>query len=231
MRCTKCRTEFHPQPDWAVCYWANSDPSSLAMQQVSTQECPACDHLLVVLTLGEGDEAAGGELHLQTPWRAVVIHPTQGRQLQVEEEVPETYRKDLFEAGEVLGFSAKASAALSRRILQTVLHNELSITKRTLFEEIEDFIKKPGTPAYLADALHAVREVGNFAAHPIKNGRTGDITEVEPGEAEWLIETLEALFDYVFVQPRRLETRLRRLNEKLEEAGKRTVPSVLPRQL
>ena len=31
----------------------------------------------------------------------------------------------------------------------------------------------------------------NFAAHPIKSMHTGEVIEVEPGEAEWLLDTLE----------------------------------------
>jgi hypothetical protein len=46
----------------------------------------------------------------------------------------------------------------------------------------------------LASAVDAVRNVGNFAAHPIKSKSTGDVLDVEPGEAEWLLDALERLF-------------------------------------
>jgi hypothetical protein len=72
----------------------------------------------------------------------------------------------------------------------------------------------------LNDAIDAIRNVGNFAAHPLKDTNTGEIVEVEPGEAEWLIEVLEALFDFTFVQPKRLEERRKKLNAKLTTLGK-----------
>ena len=44
--------------------------------------------------------------------------------------------------------------------------------------------------------------------------------DVEEGEAEWLIETLETLFDFAFIQPERLKRQKAALNAKLHEAGK-----------
>jgi hypothetical protein len=72
----------------------------------------------------------------------------------------------------------------------------------------------------LTEAVDAVRQVGNFAAHAIKDQHTGEIVPVEPGEAEWLLDVLESLFDYVFVQPVRLAKRKETLNHKLAAAGK-----------
>ena len=44
--------------------------------------------------------------------------------------------------------------------------------------------------------------------------------EVELGEAEWLLDTLEGCFDFYFVQPAKLEKTRDALNKKLKEAGK-----------
>ncbi len=44
--------------------------------------------------------------------------------------------------------------------------------------------------------------------------------EVEPGESEWLLETLESLFDFYFVQPAKLNKKRDAINKKLKEAGK-----------
>lgn len=40
------------------------------------------------------------------------------------------------------------------------------------------------------------------------------------GEAEWLLDVLEALFDFYFVQPATLRAKKDALNKKLKEAGK-----------
>ena len=75
-------------------------------------------------------------------------------------------------------------------------------------------------PPYLAEAVDAVRVIGNFAAHPIKSKSSGEIVDVEDGEAEWLLDTLEALFQFYFVQPAVLQKRKEAMNQKLVEAGK-----------
>ena len=49
--------------------------------------------------------------------------------------------------------------------------------------------------------LDAVRNIGNFAAHPIKSLGSGEIMDVEPGEAEWSLDVLKELFGFYFVRP------------------------------
>jgi hypothetical protein len=135
--------------------------------------------------------------------------------------VPDQYRNEFQEANSILYLSPKASAALSRRLLQKLLHEELKINKRNLADEINEFIGMQGVPSHLIDTIDAIRNIGNFASHPIKDIHSGEIVDVEPGEAEWLLEVLEALFDYLFVQPKRLEARKNKLNEKLQKLGKK----------
>lgn len=70
------------------------------------------------------------------------------------------------------------------------------------------------------ESLDAVRNIGNFAAHPTKSKSTGEIIDVEPGEAEWNLDVLESLFDYFFVQPALIKKKREELNRKLGDAGK-----------
>ncbi len=117
------------------------------------------------------------------------------------------------------------SSCLSRdffpnRHLQHVLREDFSITAGSLAAEIEAFIHLPGIPSHLTEAVDAVRNIGNFAAHPLKDQHTGEVVDVEPGEAEWLLEVLESLFNFKFVQPKRLEERRNQLNQKLAALGK-----------
>jgi hypothetical protein len=116
--------------------------------------------------------------------------------------------------------SPKASAAVARRILQDVLENSFQLNARNLERQIESFVARGDVPALLAQRVDAVRKIGNFGAHPLKNTSTGEVLDVEPGEAEWLIGTLEALFDFAFIQPAKLKRQKAKLNEKLAEAGK-----------
>ena len=71
-------------------------------------------------------------------------------------------------------------------------------------QEIEEFVSNAHAPSYLTDAVDAIRQIGNFAAHPIKYENSSEIVEVESGEAEWLLEVLESLFDFVFLKLDRL---------------------------
>ena len=120
----------------------------------------------------------------------------------------------------MLPLSAKASAALSRRCLQAVLREKGQTKKKDLADQIDEVIDAKAVPAYIADALHAVRNIGNFGAHPMKSTNTGEIIDVEPGEAEWNLDVLESVFDFYFVQPELAAKRKAELNKKLKEAGK-----------
>jgi hypothetical protein len=73
----------------------------------------------------------------------------------------------------------------------------------------------------LAEIVDAVRQTGNFAAHPVKSQVTGQILPVEPHEAEWNLDVLEALFDFYYVQPVIIAKKRALLNAKLQEAGKK----------
>lgn len=133
--------------------------------------------------------------------------------------VPPDITKEYNEAVAVLEQSTKASAALSRRCLQNLLHNHLNIKKKDLNQEIDELLKT-GIPTYLSEAIDAVRNIGNFAAHPIKFQNTGTIADVEPGEAEWSLDVLEMLFDFYFVRPADAKARIDALNQKLQSMGK-----------
>ena len=101
----------------------------------------------------------------------------------------------LSEACLVIGDSEKASAALSRRCLQKLLIEKAGAQeKANLDSQIQVVIDSSTLPSHLMEAMDGVRVVGNFAVHPIKSTHTGEVIDVEPGEAEWLLDTLERLF-------------------------------------
>ncbi len=130
-----------------------------------------------------------------------IVYPKRVALKPLPAEVPQDYQGDFEEARLALGISPKSSAALCRRLLQRILHERFDIDRPNLQQEIQEFVSTLVPPTHLAQQLDAVRLVGNFAAHPMKDTNTGSITDVEEGEAELLIETLESMFDYAFVQP------------------------------
>ena len=139
---------------------------------------------------------------------------------EYSEDVPAQYQEALREAEGVLKLSPKASAALTRRLLQKILSEELKIHNNNLSKQIDVFLEDEKIPAHIAKSVDEIRNIGNFSAHPLKETSTGAIVEVEPGEAEWSIEVIKSLFDYLFVQPKRIERKRNELNAKLRSLGK-----------
>ena len=191
--------------------------------------CPECGQLIVLIRHGsywQHSLGEGGHRELY-PQQEEVIYPKR-RTKPLSSDVPTRYRDDFNEAFACLDASPKASAAVSRRILQDVLENHYNISAGNLASQIDAFIARQDVPPYLTEQVDAVRNIGNFAAHPLKSTHTGEVLDVEPGEAEWLIGTLEALFDFAFVQPERLKRQRAQLNQKLSEAGKPPLKGEIP---
>lgn len=147
-----------------------------------------------------------------------LVYPKSSLKPKAPKETPLHIAEDYNEACLILTDSPKASAALSRRCLQTVLREYKNIKKGSLDSEIEQALSI--FPSHIADAIDAVRHIGNFAAHPLKSKSSGEIVNVESGEAEWLLEVLEQLFDFCYVQPVLLQLKRDKLNQKLVDMGK-----------
>jgi hypothetical protein len=148
------------------------------------------------------------------------VYPKGVSRAPLPSEVPAEFATDYCEACLVLPDSEKASAALSRRCLQHLLREKTGIKKGDLANEIRQVLDSKQLPSHLADDLDAIRNIGNFAAHPLKTTNTGEIAEVEPQEAEWLLNLLEQLFDFYFVQPLRAKAKRDALNAKLQSMSK-----------
>jgi hypothetical protein len=104
--------------------------------------------------------------------------------------------------------------------LQHILREKANVKPSDLAREIDEVLASQTLPSHLSEAIDAIRNIGNFAAHPIKSTNTGEILPVEPGEAEWTLDVLDGLFDFYFVQPTLLKQKRDALNAKLQAAGK-----------
>lgn len=188
------------------------------------QKCPACQKLLVFLVLAADLQLAGAmtrgtavPMHLisETP-----VRPREATRPPCPEAVPPEIADDYTEACQVLPYSAKASAAMSRRCLQNLIRDFFGITDRDLAVQIDKLLVTNALPPYLAENVDAIRNIGNFAAHPQKSQHTGEVLPVEPGEAIWNLDVLEQLFEFSFVQRAKAQAQRNALNQKLKEAGK-----------
>jgi len=215
MKCPHCVDSFFPEFHEQEVNWPDSGYTITDHGQhwcVKTTKCPACEKAIIfLLSRPQNNSALVRNLTLVLP-RGVARAP-------LSPDVPEKYAADYREACLVFWDSPKASAALSRRCLQHLLTNEAGV-KGDLADQIQKVLDAKSLPSYLAQAIDGVRNVGNFAAHPTKSKSTGEIVEVEPGEAEWLLDTLEGLFDFYFVQPALLKKKQDALNAKLADMGK-----------
>jgi hypothetical protein len=178
---------------------------------LSFAACPECGGLVISIqprNKGFGASELGNEY---------IVWPLSSAR-SVPKEVPEHIKADYEEAALVLQLSPKASAALSRRCLQAVLREEGKASQHNLSDQIDAIIK--ALPSHIAENIDAIRNIGNFAAHPTKSSVSGEIINVEPGEAEWNLDVLDMLFDFYYVQPAISKAKKKALDDKLALAGK-----------
>jgi hypothetical protein len=208
MKCPHCTVSVHP----------GLNPTALIQEargtvwQAASMLCPSCGNAIIQLWRFTNPTSGSPDLTF-IAWPRSATRP-------VPNEVDDRLANDYREAAAILGVSAKASAALSRRCLQDVLREKARVKHSDLYNEIQEVIDSGKVPSWLAENLDAVRVVGNFAAHPIKSTNTGEVVDVEPGEAEFLLDVLDGVFDFYFVQPEKASKQRAALNAKLQEAGK-----------
>jgi len=212
MKCPHCLVSFHD--DVKRTPLGEDSTSNWVLLQ---RTCPSCGKFIFSL-FQQYDRF--GRTHNYYRHREFYCYPRAISRSALSSDVPETFAGDYKEACLTLADSPKASAALSRRCLQHILREVAKVKKGDLADEIQQVIDSKSLPSHLADSLDAIRNIGNFAAHPTKSKASGEVIEVEPGEAEWNLDVLESLFDFYFVQPAILQKKRDALNAKLKEAGK-----------
>ena len=185
-------------------------------------ECPSCRNEIIFL---EQIVAEDPEILLESH----LAHPPFSKRKIVGDKVPKALIEEYEEAYQVLTISPKASAALSRRILQAMLE-ERGYESDVLAQQIEAAMNETSPDKVLPNSIRqkidAIRNVGNFAAHPMADTTTFEIINVEPEEAEWCLGIIEELFDHYYNTSYQEDTeQIARLNEKLRRANRRQVRS------
>lgn len=223
MKCPHCLHMVTPDEE---IFTISSGDDAGNQYAVSIWTCPneECEETVIYYRFGVAQYFAGsGRIaRFADSHPPRLIEPQIGSR-PIPPEVPPDLAEDYNEASLVLHLSPKASAALSRRCLQNCIREAKGIKKGSLEREIDEVIAQRLVSSGLAEQLDAVRNIGNFAAHPIKSTSTGDVVEVEPGEAEWNLDVLDGLFEEWYVQPAVLAARKAKLNAKLTDANKPTI--------
>ena len=183
--------------------------------------CPSCTKVIINIELIDVD-------YPSIPLRQLLAIPRFPERKSVDDAVPEAFRADYSEACGVLDISAKASAALSRRILQGILTDQgykCDNLARQIDSVLDESDPTKVLPSHIRETVDAVRHFGNFAAHPITEETSLQIIDVEAEEAEWCLEIIVALFDHYYVTPARARERREQLNQKLAQAGRKPAKS------
>lgn len=151
------------------------------------------------------------------------VSPAAGRIPGRFPNTPAQFIKPYAAACGVLEVSPEASATMSRRCLEMLL-TERGYAQQHLVQKIEALLKETDPRRHLPVEVHecvdAVRNFGNFGAHPITDKQSHSMIEVEPGEAEWCIEIVEQLFKHWYERPAIMAGKLAEVNKKLTAAGK-----------
>ncbi len=194
-------------------------PSNVRTSYTSTNHyCPSCKGKII--WLNEVENSKRGDQHTSVVKSITLLWPKHPV-CQVPKGVPEPLASDFREAHDTLPISPKASAALSRRCLQTIIQDQERFTDRNLIDLVKKLLALNKLPSHLAQDLDAIRNVGNFAAHQQKDQSTGDIIDVQPGEAEWTLEVLRALITFYYIELPEGQARRDAFNAKLKAAGQK----------
>lgn len=222
MKCPHCNVEINPSFSEIPL-----GKDSVSSASIYWMMCPNSECGKHILKFARGK--SGRDLHVNGNSQNLItskiekediIYPMVSSRPKAATEVDNHIAQDFNEACLVLSLSPKASAALSRRCLQNILREKAGVTHGNLVKEIEQVINDGKTPSYITENIDAIRNIGNFAAHPSKDRASGEIIDVDPGEADWLLDVLEMLFDFYYVQPEVIKKKRVDLDAKLRAAGK-----------
>lgn len=163
---------------------------------------PECRRFTLEASLHESSRQPGGEKlgRKVKHWR--LVPPSNARVFP--EYIPKPLIDDYTEACLIKDASPKASATLSRRCLQGIIRDFWKVKPSRLVDEIEAI--KDKTDHLTWEAIDAVRKVGNIGAHMERDINL--IVEVDPNEAELLINLIETLFQDWYINREERKKRL-----------------------
>ena len=137
------------------------------------------------------------------------------------EYIPTTIIENYNQACRIRDLSPNASATMSRRCLQGMIRDFCKISKPTLAKEIETLREQisegkgpQGVSNDTMEAIDHVRRIGAIGAHMEKDINL--ILDVEPDEAQTLINLIELLFEDWYVVKHEREARLMELGVVVE---------------
>lgn len=222
--CPLCKAivVLYTEQKWEVCVERDEDPPESGID-LRVYRCPnqACRGYVIEKVYWYDDPNVGEVLINKTER----LYPAKEDPAAPPPEVPAEVREDYDGARRIAKVNADASAALARRCLHACL-SLAGFKGKQLSDLIDDAQKDPRTTSDLLESFHIVRNVGNYAVHPIRD-REGELLKVEPGELEALFLALDDTIDLLFVRAKRRALLIEKLDEKLKSAGKPTITELV----
>jgi len=221
-RCPYCNqnaTLVNPNISRSDHTFNNNNKDGNSVFGVEIVVCPnsACKEYTVSGTLHDYYPSSQQKGALREFWK---LKP-QSSAKPVPDYVPQAIRDDYKESCLIVDLSPKASATLSRRCLQGMIRDFHKIVKKRLVDEIDALHGQIDQQTW--NAIDALRKLGNIGAHMETD--INMIIDVDPGEAQLLIELIETLLEEWYV--RRHERDLR-MNKIIATAAAKQIQKAKP---
>lgn len=183
--------------------------------------CPntECNKLVLSATLYESKWNGNSRSvdKILNKWNLI---PSSTAKVYSSEVVPKAIIEDYEEACKIVSLSPKSSATLARRALQGMIRNYWKVERPSeykgrwsLVNEIKAIEDK--VEADVWTAIDAVRDMGNIGAHMEQDVNV--IIDVEPEEAQRLIELIEMLIEEWYINSHERRMRLAEIKQMADD--------------
>lgn len=177
------------------------------VERLQTIACRNCHDIVSIFGLYRAQIGTDGQPQRQPTnhskiitnhaYRQMVVYPLHLQDAYDPAVVPPAIVQDLQEAASIADLSPRASAVLSRRVVQSVMRDFYKVGKqRDLHSEIEAARSQMSESLY--DALMSVKSLGNIGAHPERD--VDLIISVDGSEASLLLAVVQILIDGTYVK-------------------------------
>lgn len=172
---------------------------------------PNCRRPTIIITEGRYRVLPNGDKFLGSGRRNTMAYPSAKKQRAKDypDYIPSVILDDYKEACAIVELSPKASATLARRSLQGMIRDFWGVKPDTLFNEIQVIAEKVDPTVW--EAIDSTRKVGNIGAHMEKD--INIIIDVNPEEADLLIEMIEMLLEEWYVARHDRQMKLERIRD------------------
>jgi hypothetical protein len=197
MKCYRCSAFIYVDSssvDLQVIHTAGSDESKIWTAESFL--CPACGEITLLIKHGIVKNNIKKTIYRQR------VLPNGRKPKQYN--IPNYIYSDYVESCKIVDLSPKASAALSRRVLQSIL-NHIGHNQKNLVEQIQAALSSDDSsrintlPIDLKVRIDIVRLCGNAAAHQTTENKIAELFEVSHSDAIYCIQIIEEIIDHVFI--------------------------------